>query len=102
MQCRSPTLFTLTTWSPRVESSINDTASASATLTCELNSLDHEESYSGGGSFKNETFKENGKYKIFYKREPPDFCQQSKGSVSLILQTFPKKIWTIPMCAAVV
>lgn len=95
-----PTLFTLTALSPRVESSESE-SSESATLTCEFNSLNHQQfnSYHWQWKFQDREIKENGRYKVFYKRQPPNVCQQSKRLVTLRITNVSKEDLGQYLCA---
>ena len=66
---------TLTTLPPRAEPGGN------ATLSCEVYGLDYQQLnlYHWQWKFQEVEIKKNTKYNIFYKHQPPKFCQQSKG-----------------------
>ncbi|KAJ7385109.1 hypothetical protein OS493_017477 [Desmophyllum pertusum] len=81
-----PMFNTLTTLPPRAQPSGN------ATLRCEVYGLDYRQLnlYHWQWKFQEIEIKKNTKYQIFFKHQPPKFCQQSNGLTILQITNVSK------------
>ena len=68
-------------------------SSGDATFGCEVNGLDQQKlnSYQWQWRFQERVIKENEKYRVFYHYQPPNVCQQSRGSFILQIKNISKE-----------